>query len=758
MNFKDASKVAACIHSMDDVERQRGLNRLPVNRQFNGFPPLSEAEADRVGLDVNVDFKQATMLAQDAIGQYKSAFTAPGQYFTVTIENAPVNKRDEWSGFVTRKLKAMMTHPRSRYSRDYFNLWDNKAAAIVLHGPGIQQWLDPDCWCPRFVAIEDFRVPTDTNVSFDNLPWFAIRREYRPGEIYNKAFGKNAPAGWNKKALKTILKSIKDDNFRKYFTNVDWDSPEKWLEILKQNSGYFMSDAVLAVPFWDFYYLNEDESGWLRRCVCDTNTPGEQQDEWIFTSGEKTVAKRLSEILHMLPGDLNNKPPLKYHSMRSLGFTLVDPCFWQNITHCWLLHHTMMSFRPWFNVEDPEDRARQQFVDIGSSVNIPKGVSIVPWDQRHRIDPTLVRMTMAANQQVIGQASDTYTQEIDTGTQKERTAFEASALLNLKQTALQRMLTNAYKTENFAYVEICRRAAKKGSNDPDCRRFYKACRDYGITEDCLDVDEWTVEPVTTMVQGNDVLELQRAQMLMEIKPQLPPEGQDVVTFKYVSAVTKNPAEAQRITKLGEKPMVTDSIHDAQLAFGSLMQGVAVQPKGGFNPIEQEDTLLGMMQQFIERTQVIGAMEPEDTLGLNNAALYVQAQIQRIAADPREKGRVQGYSQQLGKLMNTVKAADQQNRQKKQAEQANGNGNGEGAAQLAEDLAKQRAMGQEKAQNRAVSFDQRARQKEEGFLNEQRRQEQSHQIDLRRQSEEAAVARVNDTLAEAQKRLRPTGKT
>lgn len=708
------------------------------------------------------------MLAAEAISQYKSAFTSPGQYFTVQLTDAPMNKREDWSQFITDRLKHMMTHPLSESSRSYLNLWDNKSAAIVMHGPGIQQWCGPDAWCPVFVAIEDFRVDTDTNTSFDNLSWFAIRRRYTPGEIYQKAFRKNSDPGWKTGTLKKILKAIKDNNFSSNFKSSDWDSPTKWLEIVKQDAGYYSSNAVLTVPMWDLYYQNESGDGWLRRCVSDSDTPGDVEGEWLFNNGEKPVAKRLSELLHMLPGDLNNKPPLKFHSMRSLGFTLVDPCFWQNVTTCWLVQHTMQSFRPWFKIQDPADRAKAQFVDIGSSVNIEEGVSIVPWEQRHRIDPRLVEMTMARMQQIMAQASDTYTQELDSGTQKERTAFETSALMNIKNSGLQRIFTDAYRTENFAYVEICRRACKKSTTDTDCKAFQEACKKHGIPDEFLDVKRWDVQPVTTMGQGNDVIELQRANLLMSIKPQLPPEGQDMVTYKYVAAVTKNPAEAKAITKFGQKPQVTDSIHDAQLAFGALMQGVAVQPKGGFNAIEQVETLLAMMQQFLERTSAIGLMEPEDTLGLESVALYVQAQMDRIAGDPREAQKVKQYGDVLGKIMNQVKALDQQSQEAKQ----NGNMDAEMQQKLQLNQAKfeqasqhkdaklQQSMTQKEinAAMKAQQFQLDQSRKQESHVGEQTRSEQTHLMDLRQQAEKTALEQVKQSLSIAQQARRPNGKT
>jgi hypothetical protein len=239
---------------------------------------------------------------------------------------------------------------------------------------------------------------------------------------------------------------------------------------------------------------------------------------------------------------------------------------------------------------------------------------------------------------------------------------------------------------------------------------------------------------------------------MQIKPELPPEGQDAVVYKFVSAVTRNPKEAQRITRFGEKPQVTDSVHDAQLVFGSLMQGVAVQPKSGFNPIEQVETLLGMMAQFVQRAGATGVWTPNDTLGMNSVALYVQAQIQRIAGDKREKQRVKAYGDELGKIMNAVKALDQRSREAAAAQSQNGNGDGGEMQKMMQQLQENQLRFEQKMRQQEANWQTRSQQREEGFQKQERRNELQHQIDLRRQQEESQMDRINQTLTEATKRM------
>lgn len=520
MKFETADKLRSAIEWLDQVEFRRSQNRVRVVETFEGFPPLSQNEADKQGLRVNCDWKEAPLMFADAAGQYYNAFVGPGEFFSVGIQNAPQDKATEYNDFVTDKIKEIMTR-----NEHYDALWDNKSAGIVMHGVGLQMWNDPDAWCPDYVAIEDFRCPTDTDLSFRNLPWFAVHRNYTPGEIVEKMGKKNSDPGWNKKALSLMFKAIDDQAFRENTANIDWRSPEKWVDEMKQLSGWMHSDAVPSVPLWDCYF-QDDDGKWLRRVVADADTPGlsEIKDEWIYTSKNRPVADHLSQIIHLLPGDLSNKPPRKYHSIRSLGFTLVEPAFWLNITRCYLVQHTIMGFKPWVRTNDPIDRARQLFVEIGNSCVLPDGVSIVPWEQRHRIDPQLVQFVMANLKQLMGEAGNTYTQDIDTGTAKERTAYETSVLVNMVNSSLSRLLLKAYKKESFAYREICRRLCKKGSLDADAKEFQSACKKAGIPDECLDVTKWKIDPTTTLGQGNKALAISRANQLMAAKTQFPPDS------------------------------------------------------------------------------------------------------------------------------------------------------------------------------------------------------------------------------------------
>jgi hypothetical protein len=178
--------------------------------------------------------------------------------------------------------------------------------SVILHGVGSQMWEDGDKWRPYFVPIDDLLIPTDTELPYDNLNHFAMRRRMTRGQLFRKTFGppenKRDP-GWNMKAVQKILDQYKDMNQSQETWN--WtDNPEKAAEVWKQNASYYDSDKVPAIWMWDFYYQeDEDEQGrWHRKILLDQDCVAVRSSTseavtCIYDSN-KPFADKLGQILH----------------------------------------------------------------------------------------------------------------------------------------------------------------------------------------------------------------------------------------------------------------------------------------------------------------------------------------------------------------------------------------------------------------------------------------------------------------------------
>jgi hypothetical protein len=735
MTFKTPRDVLKTIHASDDVERIRGLNRVKVNELFNGAPPLSEDEARRWNIKVNCNWGEAPVLAQHARRQYYNAFLKPGMFFRVSLPTADPRNQAHWSSIITQQINRSM-----KLSLEYFEVVRSKFSCVVAHGIGAQIWDTPDQWLPRYVAIEDLRVPTDTEVSLRNLEWFAERRRYTYGELVAKVFSENSDRGWNRKVVAALLKRYADKN-TSAVTDFDWlEQPEKAAELVKQNIGYFSSDALPTIPMWNFFYRDQNgaRARWYLAVVPDESI-NEAGSEWIYKS-EKPFASNLNRILHVQFGDLNNKAPFLWHSVRSLGFLLMEPCFWTNLMRCRLVQHVMDSMNIWFRVNDPVDRDRAQKIELFDKCVVPSGVEIVPQTQRHQVDSNLIGATMAQLRQLMSEASSSYTQEIDTGTSKEQTATETMAKVAQVNAMMSGLLSTAFMYETFAYREICRRFCLSSTTDPDVQKFQSECRRQGVPREWLNSERWEITPEVPVGSGNPVMEVTQAQALMQHRPLYSPSAQAQILHIFTEAVTGNPTLAESLAPQAAKRDITDAQEIAGAAFGSLIQGVVPPVRENVPPAELCEVLIGMLAgkiAAVARTE--GVPTPQELHGMVTASQFIAERIQLLAQDQNQADLARQFADDLGNLDNEIKAFGQRLAEKQQAQQAQADPAAMAKAQAAQVQAQQKVVIAEQQHKL------RARQQLEAFQAEQSRREAEFIAEQRRLDAEAA-AEIERSLA------------
>lgn len=659
---------------MKQAEIQRSPNRALLNSFFNGSAPWTEAECKEHGILINFNSKEGTDLLHKARNQYEAAFSKTGNFFTVSVPDAPPDKQKEYGTTITNHLNKIM-----RNSREYYYTNDCVWGGVVLHGVGARVWWNKDDWKPGFCGIQDILMPTDTNLSMDNLRYFALRRVMRPGKLMKQTVlaGKNVDKGWNLKQVKKILDTFKELNTNAH--SYDWSNqPEQMVELVKQNQCFYDSDSAPLIYFWDFIHLEDEfedvtKNGWYRDIILDDDcrpVTGQSLDsdetQWVYHS-DKPLASKLDEIVHFQFGDGNNVPPFKYHSIRSLAWITYDILWVMNRLNCQYVQHVMEQLMLLFRVQDPSDRDRLQQLILQGIVGIlPEGLNMVTKDERHQVNEGLVEGLMAGLKQRVSETSSQYTQAPDTGTQKERTKYETQAVLAQAAALMATMIGRAYRQEHFAALEIARRFCNKTSCDFDVKKFRQRCLDDGVPEKWLDSERWEVEIEQVLGGGNRTIEIAEATELVNRLQLFDPNAQQEIKHDYVLAVTNNAKKANRIAPTDATPKVTDAVHDAQLAFGTLMLGVEMDPKEGINHPEQVETLLKLMGQVIGRINQSGGVgTPQDVAGLQSVAAYIAKHISIIAQDENNKPKVKEYTDALSKMMNLVRAFAQRQQEENQ---------------------------------------------------------------------------------------------
>jgi hypothetical protein len=739
MNFSTAEKIDSVIDSMKQGELTRSSTRAMLNEFFNGKVLWTDEEAEANHILVRFNDKQGSVLLHNARAQYENAFMKQAQFFKVSIPDAPEKNQRDWETTITRLINKPIVN-----SNSFFHTQDSVFGGVCLHGMGAKMWGDEFSWKPVGKFVQDFLIPTDTEITMENLQYFAVCRKMRPGELFKYTFFRkpeNIDKGWNLPAVRKILDNYQELNQNP--ENYDWsDTPEQMAELYKQNMTFYDSDSAPVIWFWDFYYREEESKnpGWYRKMMLDRDTviPGVNDSgdtAQIIYNGKKPFSADLGSIIHFQFGDGNNVPPFMYHSIRSLAFLTYELLWTMNRLRCQWTQHVFEQMLTIFRVTDPADRSRLEQVVFDAPWGIiPEGLNFVTAAERYGVDANLVAGLKDEYATLVGNSTSAYTQSPANVMKNERqTKFEMQALMMQVSQLMQSLLSRAYRLETFSYREIARRFTLEKSTDFEVKKFQAKCMEAKIPRKWLDIERWDIEIEQTLGGGNRAMEVAQADTLMGKVNLFDPHAQAEIKHDWALAVTNNAKKARRIAPPDALPNVSDATKQAEVDFNTCMNGVPPEMREGLNHIEQITRLLKSMGAVIGNIQKSGGVgTPAQVQGLQLAAAVTEQHIQILGQDPEEKQNVKKFSDLLGKLMNFVKAFQQRQQEAaKKAQQQNGGGeNGE--------LAKDLIAAKTKSKISEATARQKMQHKNVSFAHEQKRKDVATKAEIRRQNAQAVA--------------------
>ena len=669
MKFKDSAAVEELTWELRLADYERARNRARINDLFNGAPPFTDDEVAKNNIETNVNFLEPSKIAHDARRQFYNAFLSPDPLFTVGIDRGPRHKRQEWSSRITQGINRKM-----KRSLPYLEARRSTFASTVLHGIGPCLWEDREDWCPDALGIEDVLLPGSTLLSMKNLPFIAFYRKYTALQLHRFISGPKVDKAWNVPMAKRLIKWA-DEEATRMIGNI-WPevwSPDKTAERLKENGGIFVSDQVPTINCWDFYFYNDDtkRAGWNRRIVLDTYDSnnadsaalapnkqryGSTKSEFLYNPEDRVYADSLGQIAHFQFADASCVAPFRYHSVRSLGFLLYSICHLQNRMHCKFNDAALEALLQYFRVASPDDMERLQDIKLTDKGVLPEGLNFVPPNERWAVNETLVMNVLQTNRQSMIDSASGFTQDLDLrgADQSRETATRTMAKVNQTASLVSSMLNQAYNYQAFQYDEICRRFRRPNSNNADVRAFRRDMLKEGVPSDVITEDCWDVRPVRVIGAGNKTLQIAIADKLVAMRQFLTPSSQKEVDKIYISANTDDWDLADRLVP--DQPEISNSVLQAQYAIGTLLQGLPVAVAHNVNHVEYIEAA---MASFATKVQEIGQRggvpTPAEMPGLEAAGQHIAGHIAALAADRNEQPRVRQYGDDLGQLMNEVKA-------------------------------------------------------------------------------------------------------
>lgn len=726
----------------------RSRNRTRINALFNGVPPFDETQARENGVNINVNPLGGTVMAHDARAQFANAFLRPGRFFDSKTDYGPKHKRGIYSNIVTEQMNRKM-----KRSMKYFETFRSKFAMDVLHGIGPAAWRNSDLWAPDAIGIEDIGIPANTLLNMENLPFFYIYRSFTLPEIIKLTNRACKEPGWNMELVGKLIEWV--DKETQALMGTNWPevwSPEKTAERIKGDGGFYSSDQVPTINCFDFYFWNDDDKveGWNRRMILDAwsepqstgggvamNFDNEKEfarNQFLFNPKKRKYASKLSELVTFQFADLSAVAPFRYHSVRSLGYLVYGVCHLQNRMFCRFNEAAFEASMNYLRVNSVDDADRALKIDLLNRGVIDKSVEFVKQADRWQVNASLIEMAMNENRRIIETNASSYTQQPGNGSGGDRkTKFQVMAEIQQTTALVQSAFNQAYRYQESEYVEIFRRFCKKDSCDIDVREFRAACLKQGVPEKALCEDYWDIEPTQVMGAGNKTMEMSIAEQLLSMRNLFDPEPQREILRDVTFAITGDASKAGRWVP-DEPVKVTDSVHDAQLASGTLMQGLPVSLKTGMNHREYVITLIGNLQMLVQKAQQAGGMATQQQIeGFAAIAQLAAQHLQILAQDKEEKAFVAEAQKTIAKLMNFVKAFAQRLQEQQQKDKQAGAGITPEAQAKVQTMQMTAAA---KVQNTRQSHAQKAAQKQVAFEADQKRKQQEFELEQSRKNLES----------------------
>ncbi len=733
----------------------RANNRALIDVLFNGSPPYTPQEVADNGIAVNVNDMAGVKLAHDARAQMYSAMMSTGQYFSCETDFGPVWKRDKLQTIVTNKINRILKN-----NQKYFETGRSQIAQNVLHGISPSGWDDKDRWRPRSRSIDEVGILSGTALDMDNLPLFYVRRSYTAPQLIKLTRGDKVDPAWNVPLVDSCIKWV-DDQAQVLMANPwpDVWSPEKQQERLKGDGSCYATSRVSTVDVFDFYYWSDegDVEGWRRRMVLDAwSTPGPDglaasskrrfehgQGQFLYNSESRLYADDLSHIITWQFADLSAVAPFQYHSVRSLGFLLYAVCHLQNRLYCKFSEAVFENLMMYMRVKSLDDAERALKIELANRGFIDESVQFLRPEERWQINEQLAMLGLQNNEKIItGNASSFIQRQNFQESRTEKTKFQVQAEVNASTALIGAAVLQAYAYKKFEYIEIFRRFCKDNSRDVEVRNFRNDCLKEGVPPEALRPECWNVEPEKVLGGGNKTMQLQISEWLMQHRAEYDPEPQRQILRRATFNITDDAALTDLLVP--EKPVaVTDSIHDAQLSVGTLIDGLPVAVKTGMNHIEYIQTYLTTMQMVLQKIEARGGMAGPDELdGLQSlAGQTIEGQpvpsggvtnhLDILAQDPQQQEAVKKFTDTLAQLMNEVKKLAQNYEQAMKQQQGQGNGQMSPEAQAKIVEAEILAKGKDK--RAAESHAEKTAQRQVSFEMQQKQAQEKHALEMRKQA-------------------------
>lgn len=675
--FANVQEMLEEIRAMESDEQKRREDRATVSAFFNGKPPLSQKQADAMGLKIVTN----NLFGYTDLAASKEAtlalYTKPPRLWMVGLDKAPAADKCAAEMGVTNLLNKMVKK-NGRLRLPY----EGVAGDATLHGEGEFYFPDARCPLPRHLPLSKRLIPNGSLADPNELTHFAICHDLTLSEICFHI--RNESHGWNLAALRKIknraLEKLDKGNWtNRMYGAVDTLNPEE-LEYARQEQGNIDRVFRARVPVYYFFQVDPDRDG--KPLDLNILLKYDDHEQSILGKGtslfdEEEFYPSIGDAIQPFFMDciLGGEP--KWHRVKGQGHLNYSIAWHVEMLMCRLMQAAGESAQNWWQVDNTANREALEKILLKHNAIVPEGVSLLANRPEMNFQGVLQVLSIF-QQRAARNARSSFSNNPEDGGTKElqvQAMFRQNSI-NAQQSS---RLANWYEQKSRLGSVILSRYTNPHIDPSD--RYYSEIMEFQSGLKRLRIPLYWVQPFNVTVtatritgDGDDMKAKTAAVFFMQNMAMYPPESQQKLKRIVTGIMADDYELAEDLIPIDDKPPAEQSRAADGENNTAIVQGRP--PELAASDIDEAHVevhlkgLVSIIQQASQLQQE--TFKPEQLLAFKALGAHTIAHIQRMAQMGKKEpaAKYMDAMNQLAKMAEKLRHNLEQ-QQQAQAEQGEG---------------------------------------------------------------------------------------
>lgn len=671
--FATPQAIRSEIESMERAETHRREDRATVSSFFNGEAPLSDEEAEDLGLSINVNHLFGYTEINSSKKQLFSLYTKPTRLFAIEIDSCPPHVRRKWEMEGAAAMNDLIKET-GRLKHAY----EGVSGDAALHGTGVFTFPNATDWCPDQTSLSRLLVPDDAPADPRKLVHWSVETTLSLRDIHR--YVKSKSGAWKTGNLSKILRHTYKDIGSAVETNFDGDYNAEELEYRRQANSDQTNRRRPSVRVNYFYQARPDKKGSpvdVTIMLHRGETLGTGSHEKISDTDRVLFEKEgcycsVEDVIHPFFMDCILGGTPMWHRVLGLGHLNYQLNHAVELLLNRAMQGTLEGMMNLWQAKDSASREEIQRVLLRHNGVVPENVQLL----QQRYSPDLsgslamiqyYRQQGSRNARGVAPGDKGDQLQVQAQWEQGMAAEETSATMSNWYDYLDRLGAKMWERLVNPWIQ------PSDAGYSEIKKFQSRLERVGIPLFCVQPHNVKVTAARIVGDGNAQKEQVAANFLMQNRAAFGPKAQQEITRTATAVFTGSYALAERLVPEDERPDPS-AVADAQNESNTcILQGKP--PEVGDNDIDEVhvpthlDAMIGIVQQG---SQNGATFTPEQLIGFQALGAHIVMHIRKkesMVAGAKDQNKA--LARQWMQMLNEVVSVGEQmahNLQEKQQSQ------------------------------------------------------------------------------------------